>query len=112
MFFMVLECEFVTAIERCYGSLSGPTEHPAECAPHDAQRGQGAGNSPGRSSKRGGGVSFDGHGGGASTDRFAIFTSRSDPDSGGGLNPIRWQRQIAGTIEPTHDVLMNEHAVW
>ena len=41
---------------------------------------------------------------------FCIVTNRSDPESGCGLDLIRWHRQKAGTIEHAHDVLMNELA--
>ena len=49
---------------------------------------------------------------GSSVKHFAIVTNRNDPDGGTGLDLIRWQRQKAGTIEHTHDVLMNELAGW
>jgi hypothetical protein len=51
-------------------------------------------------------------GDGTSVKHFAIVTNRNDPDGGIGLDLIRWQRQKAGTIEHTHDVLMNELAGW
>jgi hypothetical protein len=51
-------------------------------------------------------------GDGTSVKHFAIVTNRNDPDGGSGLALIRWQRQKAGTIEHTHDVLMNELAGW
>ena len=51
-------------------------------------------------------------GDGSSVKHFAIVTNRNDPDGGSGLDLIRWQRQKAGTIEHTHDVLMNELAGW
>ena len=51
-------------------------------------------------------------GDGSSVRHFAIVTNRRDPDSGTGLDLIRWHRRKAGTIEPTHDVLMNELAGW
>jgi Transposase DDE domain group 1 len=51
-------------------------------------------------------------GDGASVRHFAIVTNRSDPDGGSGLDLIRWHRKKAGTIEHTHDVLMNELAGW
>ena len=41
---------------------------------------------------------------------FCIVTNRSDPQSGSGLDLIRWHRGKAGTIEHAHDVLMNELA--
>jgi hypothetical protein len=41
---------------------------------------------------------------------FCIVTNRSDPASGSGLDLIRWHHQKAGTIEHTHDVLMNKLA--
>ena len=40
------------------------------------------------------------------------LTNCNDPEGGTGLDLIRWQRQKAGTIEHTHDVLMNELAGW
>ena len=49
---------------------------------------------------------------GSSVKHVAIVTNRNDPDGGTGLDLIRWQRQKAGTIEHTHDVLMNELAGW
>ena len=49
---------------------------------------------------------------GSSVKHFAIVTNRNDPAGGTGLDLIRWQRQKAGTIEHTHDVLMNELAGW
>jgi hypothetical protein len=49
---------------------------------------------------------------GASVRHFAIVTNRNDPEGGGGLDLIRWHHQKAGTIEHTHDVLMNELAGW
>lgn len=51
-------------------------------------------------------------GDGSSVRHFAIVTNRSDPDGGTGLDLIQWQRKKAGTIEHTHDVLMNELAGW
>ncbi len=51
-------------------------------------------------------------GDGTSVKHFAIVTNRNDPDGGSGLDLINWQRQKAGTIEHTHDVLMNELAGW
>ena len=51
-------------------------------------------------------------GDGSAIKHFAIVTNRNDPDGGTGLDLIRWQRQKAGTIEHTHDVLMNELAGW
>ena len=51
-------------------------------------------------------------GDGGSVKHFAIVTNRNDPEGGTGLDLIRWQRQKAGTIEHTHDVLMNELAGW
>ena len=51
-------------------------------------------------------------GDGTSVKHFAIVTNRNDPEDGTGLDLIRWQRQKAGTIEHTHDVLMNELAGW
>lgn len=51
-------------------------------------------------------------GDGTSLKHFAIVTNRSDPEGGTGLDLIHWQRQKAGTIEHTHDVLMNELAGW
>jgi hypothetical protein len=41
---------------------------------------------------------------------FAIVTNLPDPESGSGLDLIRWQRAKAGTIEHTHHVLTNELA--
>jgi hypothetical protein len=49
---------------------------------------------------------------GTGTKHFAIVTNRNDPQGGSGLDLIRWHRQKAGTIEHTHDVLMNELAGW
>lgn len=43
---------------------------------------------------------------------FCIVTNRADPESGDGLDIIRWHRGKAGTIEHAHDVLMNELAGW
>jgi hypothetical protein len=51
-------------------------------------------------------------GDGTSLKHFAIVTNRSDPEGGTGLDLINWQRQKAGTIEHTHDVLMNKIAGW
>jgi hypothetical protein len=51
-------------------------------------------------------------GDGTSVKHFAIVTNRNDPEGGTGLDLIRWHRQKAGTIEHTHDVLMNELAGW
>ena len=51
-------------------------------------------------------------GDGTNIKHFAIVTNRSDPDGGTGLDLIQWQRKKAGTIEHTHDVLMNELAGW
>jgi hypothetical protein len=51
-------------------------------------------------------------GDGASVKHFAIVTNRNDPPGGNGLDLIRWHRLKAGTIEHTHDVLMNELAGW
>lgn len=51
-------------------------------------------------------------GDGSSIKHFAIVTNRNDPDGGTGLDLIRWHRAKAGTIEHTHDVLMNELAGW
>ena len=51
-------------------------------------------------------------GDGSSVRHFAIVTNRSDPKGGTGLDLIQWQRKKAGTIEHTHDVLMNELAGW
>jgi Transposase DDE domain group 1 len=41
---------------------------------------------------------------------FCIVTNRSDPDTGSGLDLIRWHRGKAGTIEHAHDVILNELA--
>jgi hypothetical protein len=51
-------------------------------------------------------------GDGSSVKHFAIVTNRNDPDGGTGLDLIRWHRAKCGTIEHTHDVLMNELAGW
>ena len=51
-------------------------------------------------------------GDGTSVKHFGIVTNRNDPEGGSGLDLIRWQRQKAGTIGHTHDVLMNELAGW
>ncbi len=51
-------------------------------------------------------------GDGSSVKHFAIVTNRNDPEGGSGLDLIRWHRKKAGTIEHTHDVLMNELAGW
>jgi Transposase DDE domain group 1 len=49
-------------------------------------------------------------GDGSRVRHFCIVTNRSDPTGGSGLDLIRWHRGKAGTIEHTHDVLMNELA--
>jgi Transposase DDE domain group 1 len=49
---------------------------------------------------------------GSSVRHFAIVTNRNDLEGGTGLDLIRWHRKKAGTIEHTHDVLMNELAGW
>jgi hypothetical protein len=41
---------------------------------------------------------------------FCIVTNCSDPDTGSGLDLIRWHGGKAGTIEHAHDVIMNELA--
>ena len=51
-------------------------------------------------------------GDGTRVKHFAIVTNRNDPAGGTGLDLIRWHRLKAGTIEHTHDVLMNELAGW
>jgi Transposase DDE domain group 1 len=51
-------------------------------------------------------------GDGTSVKHFALVTNRSDPKGGTGRDLIGWHRQKAGTIEHTHDVLMNELAGW
>lgn len=51
-------------------------------------------------------------GDGTSVKHFAIVTNRNDPEGGSGLDLVRWHRGKCGTIEHTHDVLVNELAGW
>lgn len=47
---------------------------------------------------------------GGEVKHFAIVTNLPDPDSGSGLDLIRWHRAKAGTVEHAHHVLTNELA--
>jgi hypothetical protein len=51
-------------------------------------------------------------GDGTRVKHFACVANRNDPEGGTALDLIQWHRKKVGTIEHTHDVLMNELAGW